>query len=310
MERAQLECFLAIADLQSFTKAADVLHVSQPAVTHRIQALEDQLGVKLIYRTNKSVRLTPEGELFLPYVKEAWTTLEKGTRKLRESQRSAHEAVLFRFCEDELYSVLPKLVAHLDKARPEIPVHFIRGNPESNVRAVSEGSADVAFMIRGWFDEETTRGLSFTPLFDDPFCIAMRTDHPLASENGLSLESLKNQNIIVFDDPGYPNNQKTLTTYLEKHPGAFTIQHVRHMDEALFQIVSSSSVAAVPLHTFPNDRRTIVTPLEDGDILNVGLVTAQNEGSLVKSVVQEARKAFADYRALTATAQKTPEQAV
>lgn len=310
MERAQLECFLAIADLQSFTKAAEALHVSQPAVTHRIQALEDQLGVKLIYRTNKSVSLTAEGELFLPYVKEAWKTLEQGARRLRESRKGAQEAVLFRFCEDELYSVLPKLVSHLDKTRPDIPVHFVRGNPESNVRAVSEGKADVAFMIEGWFDEEAMRGLSFTHLFDDPFCIAMRADHPFASQTGLSLEQLRGQNVIVFDDPGYPNNQRALTSYLDEHPGAFTVQHVRHMDEALFQIVSSSSVAAVPLRTFPNDRRTIVAPLQDGDVLNVGLVTVQNEGDLVQSVVQEARKAFADYRAPSATAQKASEQAI
>lgn len=310
MERAQLECFLAIADLQSFTKAAEALHVSQPAVTHRIQALEDQLGVKLISRTNKSVSLTAEGELFLPYVKEAWSILEQGARKLRESQKGAQEAVLFRFCEDELYSVLPKLVSHLDKARPEIPVHFIRGNPESNVRAVSEGKADVAFMIEGWFDEEATSGLSFTHLFDDPFCIAMRADHPLAGQTSISIEHLRDQNVIVFDDPGYPNNQKALTAYLDEHPGAFAVQHVRHMDEALFQIVSSSSVAAVPLHTFPNDRRTIVTPLKDGDVLKVGLVTAQSERDPVKTVVQEACKAFADYRTLPAIAQKTSERAV
>ena len=66
MNTVQLECFLAVAEHLNFSKASRVLKITQPAVSHQIQALEEELDVKLFVRTSKSVTLTREGMLFLP----------------------------------------------------------------------------------------------------------------------------------------------------------------------------------------------------------------------------------------------------
>ena len=65
MNTAQIRCFLAVADTLNFARAAEQLHLTQPAVTHQIQTLEQELGVKLFARTTRTVRLTEEGGLFL-----------------------------------------------------------------------------------------------------------------------------------------------------------------------------------------------------------------------------------------------------
>ena len=65
MNTIQLECFLMVADCLNFTKAAESLKITQPAVSHQIRALEDELGVKLFIRTNKRVSLTKEGMQFI-----------------------------------------------------------------------------------------------------------------------------------------------------------------------------------------------------------------------------------------------------
>ena len=64
MNTTQLECFVEVANYLNFSKAAQQLRLSQPAVSHQINTLEDELGVKLFHRTSKSVRLTQEGYLF------------------------------------------------------------------------------------------------------------------------------------------------------------------------------------------------------------------------------------------------------
>ena len=65
MHTAQLECFMAVADRLNFSRAAEQLRLTQPAVSHQIKTLEEELGVALFLRTSKSVRLTREGHLFL-----------------------------------------------------------------------------------------------------------------------------------------------------------------------------------------------------------------------------------------------------
>ena len=73
MNTTQLECFLAVANCLNFSRAAEQLRLTQPAVSHQISTLEDELGVKLFKRTSKSVRLTQEGYLPAYHLnKEHW----------------------------------------------------------------------------------------------------------------------------------------------------------------------------------------------------------------------------------------------
>lgn len=66
MNTSQIQCFLTIADTLNFARAAEQLHITQPAVTQQLHALEKELGVRLFHRSTHSVRLTDEGMLFLP----------------------------------------------------------------------------------------------------------------------------------------------------------------------------------------------------------------------------------------------------
>ena len=70
MNTTQLECFLEVANCLNFSRAAERLQLTQPAVSHQIKSLEDELGVKLFIRTSKSVRLTREGHAYIPYASD------------------------------------------------------------------------------------------------------------------------------------------------------------------------------------------------------------------------------------------------
>ena len=70
MNTTQLECFLEVANFLNFSRAAEHLRITQPAVSHQIKTLEDELGVALFRRTSKTVRLTQEGHLFLQYAED------------------------------------------------------------------------------------------------------------------------------------------------------------------------------------------------------------------------------------------------
>ncbi|OUN39630.1 hypothetical protein B5G28_04740 [Faecalibacterium sp. An77] len=70
MNTSQIQCFLTIADTLNFARAAEQLHITQPAVTQQLHALEKELGVRLFHRSTHSVRLTDEGMLFLPGLRQ------------------------------------------------------------------------------------------------------------------------------------------------------------------------------------------------------------------------------------------------
>lgn len=86
MNTTQLECFLAVSDTLNFSRAAERLRLTQPAVSHQINALEDELGVKLFQRSSKSVRLTQEGYLYTQYAGEILRLFNVSKGRLRASR--------------------------------------------------------------------------------------------------------------------------------------------------------------------------------------------------------------------------------
>lgn len=90
MNTFQLTCFLTVAETLSFARAAELLHVTQPAVTHQIKVLEQELGVQLFFRSTRSVLLTTEGKLFLGDAKSI-VAMEKLAKSRFERPQTENE---------------------------------------------------------------------------------------------------------------------------------------------------------------------------------------------------------------------------
>ena len=88
MNTTQLECFMSVANHLNFSQAAKQLQITQPAVSHQIKTLEDELGTALFHRSSKSVRLTQEGHMFTQYAEEILKLSGMSRARLRESQAS------------------------------------------------------------------------------------------------------------------------------------------------------------------------------------------------------------------------------
>ena len=93
MNTTQLECFMAVSNYLNFSRAAEHLRITQPAVSHQINTLEDELGVKLFYRTSKRVRLTQAGHLFSQYAQEILSLSSMSKARLKESRGYSEEKI-------------------------------------------------------------------------------------------------------------------------------------------------------------------------------------------------------------------------
>ena len=194
MNTIQLECFVSVAEHLNFSKASRVLKITQPAVSHQIQSLEEELNVKLFTRTSKSVALTQEGLLFLPDARLILRTAFSAKERLGTRERfTAFELGCHNHMElDLLPEALKKLTEEFPLLRPSITlVPF-----PSIFQMLENGQIQAALGIKEGRRESP---LAFKELSLAPMAAVCSPEHPLAQHKSLTFRELaRNQAEISF----------------------------------------------------------------------------------------------------------------
>ena len=199
MELPQIEAFLEAANRGSFRRAADALFLSQPSVSARVQALENEVGVPLFHRTARGVSLTDMGRTFLPFAQRSIDTLRRG-REMLESIRQASAGILNLATARVIGTyVLPEILREFQHLYPDTNLHIKVG-----------GSAEVLQMV---VDEEVQVGLArfmqhpdvdALRLYDEEAVLVVHPSHPLAERGVAAMHEVAQEPLIVYDagDPG------------------------------------------------------------------------------------------------------------
>jgi DNA-binding transcriptional LysR family regulator len=189
---SKIRGFLAVAQHLSFRRAADELGITQPALSGQIKALEENLGVQLLTRTTRQVRLTAHGERFILRARRLAEDFEAAVSEMRGSTDLQRGTVRFSCIPSIVAYVFPKLIYEFARQHPSINVEMIDDATVSMERRLL--TREVEFGIGGpprWADE-----LEFTPVVEDPFVVICRADHPLASQRRVSAKRVLNYPII------------------------------------------------------------------------------------------------------------------
>lgn len=185
MNTVQLECFLSVAEHLNFSKASRELKITQPAVSHQIQALEEELGVKLFVRTSKSVTLTQEGILFIPDAQLILRTALSARERLGHHDlfiplelgcHNSMEARLFP-------AVLQRLGEEFPLLRPDI-----RQVPFPSLLSLVEN--DQLHAALGIRQDHKRSSLLFRELCSVPLACVCHPSHPLAQHGSLRKNEL------------------------------------------------------------------------------------------------------------------------
>ncbi|GIO66557.1 LysR family transcriptional regulator [Paenibacillus cookii] len=134
--------FYWTAKLGSFTKAAEELHISQPAVSHTLKQLEGSLGGPLFFRTSKGVVLTAEGEVLFQYVEQAIHLLEVGKKKIAEMQNLLHGEIHIGASDTLCKHYLLPYLEQFHAKYPEIRVHVTNRTTPETLALLKEGKID------------------------------------------------------------------------------------------------------------------------------------------------------------------------
>ena len=199
MDFPQLEAFLEAANRGSFRRAADALYLSQPSVSARVQALEDEVGVALFHRTARGVRLTDMGRTFLPFAQRSMDTLRRG-KEVLESVRQTSTGIL----NIATARVIGTYVL------PETLHQFHQLHPDANLHIKVGGSSEVLQMV---VNEEVQLGLArfmqhpdvdALHLYDEEAVLVVHPEHPFARTGAAAMAQVAQEPLIVYDpgDPG------------------------------------------------------------------------------------------------------------
>jgi LysR family carnitine catabolism transcriptional activator len=189
-----LRAFTALADTGSFSLAAEAVHIGQPALSQAIAKLEEVVGVRLIERTTRSVRLTPAGEEFLI---EARRVIEAYERMMLRGTEWAH----LRRGRIELLTVpsmahrlLPALVREFTAAHDGVSIEF-HDHPDPVLRQrLERGEGDLAILSQG--GPVTASGL--LPFLRDRFRVVLPRDHALAAREVIDASQLAGERLILL----------------------------------------------------------------------------------------------------------------
>ena len=171
-----LRGFVAVAELGSFHAAADALHLSQPALTRRIQKLEATLGVQLIERDTRQLRLSSVGRDFFFKAKRLLDELDAAVLGIRELADRASGEVTIGAVPTATYYFLPRVIEDFNAQYPRIRIRILDLSANDVLEAVKRGQAEFGINLLGAQEPD----LDFEPLLRDPFLLVCRNDHPLA----------------------------------------------------------------------------------------------------------------------------------
>ena len=188
----QLRVFSEVARQLSFSKAAQALHLTPPAVTMQIKELEGHVGLPLFERSGRQVALTTAGEYMLVYARKILATLKDAEDAAARLQKLEIGTLTIGMVSTAKY-FLPRLLAEFQREHDGIEVRLIVGNREQLLRMLQGNEVDIAIMGRPP-KEMATRA---EPFAAHPHVFVAPVDHPLLKRGQLGVSSLQPYSFIV-----------------------------------------------------------------------------------------------------------------
>jgi LysR family carnitine catabolism transcriptional activator len=189
---SQIATFVAVAEAGSFRSAADQLCISPPAVSARIQQLEQTLGVRLFNRTTRSVSLTAEGRRLLGTSTQALSELMRVTGQLKSEAALTTGRVRLATVVSIASTILPGLLHEFATLHPGLIVDFIDVGSETAKRSVLDGHSDLALTSMTL----ASRGLAFELLYREECLPVVHREHPLCAKRSVELRQLARHVLI------------------------------------------------------------------------------------------------------------------
>jgi DNA-binding transcriptional LysR family regulator len=261
MELRHLRYFVAVADEKNFTRAAERLHIAQPPLSRQVQQLEEELGVLLIEKGSRPLRLTEAGKFFHAHAQEL---LDKAADLKAMTQRvgKIDRKFAIGFVASTLYGLLPEIVRRFRNRFEYVEISFHEMTTMEQLQALKEGRIDVGFGRLKSEDPAIRRIV----LREEALIVALPVGHRLAAVDGaLRLADLVQETLLVYPKAPRPSfADQVLATFMERNLVPQQVQEVRELQIAIGLVGAGQGIAIVPQSLQGMIRTDVVyRPLDD-----------------------------------------------
>lgn len=290
----ELQAFVAIADKGSFKGAAETLFLSQPALSRRIEKLEQALGERLIERSTRRLAFTNVGREFLPEARATLYTLDQAVARLSGRKDLWRGQVTVAATPTVAHRRLPPVLRAFATQFPSVQIRMIDESANAVVEAVLSGEADFGLNFIG--AQEPT--LQFEPFADDRFVLVMPHDHRWARRRSVAWSELGGEKMVaVSRQSGNRLLIDHVLSALPIRPEAF--YQSNHVEGALSLVEAGLGLAALPAMALPQRHPSVkaVALVEPVVHRMVGLISRKDRPlqpaaqALYRMLLQDTRRA-------------------
>lgn len=269
-----LLAFRAVAEFNNFRKAAESVHLSQPAFSRRIEKLESALGVRLLERTTRRVSLTTVGRDFERKVRELLDELDTTLLGIRGVAATRMGEVMIACVPSAVYYYLPQVLRRYREKNPRVRVKVFDAGANEVLEAVTRGDADFGINFIG----AQEGGLEFKVLREDRFVAACRRDHPLARLRRVTWAQLKDYEFITVGRASGNRllMEQALSSSAQRPQSICETQHVTTV---LGLVEAGLGVAVVPSLSMPGPNHPLLVSIpliEPAVTRTIGLIRRRN----------------------------------
>ncbi len=211
MELRHLRYFVAVAEAENVTRASEKLRVAQPAVSRQIRDLEDELGLALLERSAKAVRLTDAGRAFLAEARAVLQRADEAVKAVQAIAGGLRGELHVGYAPSLTVQILPRALRNFQAEFPEVRVSLHDLSTEEMLAGLRENRLHLALMVEPTGKE--MRGLQFHELARYPMCVAVAPGHRFARSRTLSLAKIADEPLIAYSRADYPEYHAGLAEF-------------------------------------------------------------------------------------------------
>lgn len=268
MDLSQIRCFMVVAQEQNVSRAADRLHITQPALSRKIQTLEDRLGVSLIERHGRGIRLTRAAEELLPRFSELVSRAE-GIRDLAGALgEGAHRLIRIGATPHFIETLLSKALGPFLNKHPDVEVVLVEGPSEEFRERLEHNDIHLAVGARRF-----SKPFRIRPLPPIPVLAVFPRDHPLRGLSSIEIIELVNQPLLLLRR-GFLTREVFESACQLSH----VVPNIKHQSQSLNTILSlvkaGYGVGIVPGNA--NVKGRFASLLQDGRPVSIETAAAWN----------------------------------
>lgn len=188
-----LKTFVTLVEVNNFTKASEILHISQPSVSLHIKNLEQEFHTTLFIRSPKSVQITPTGEILYKRAKQIMAIAEAAQEDILAYHHSIQGTLIIGASFTIGENILPSILSKLQQQFPQLELQVIIGNTEEIIQFTKLLQVDIGLIEGQAFDHE----LIIQPFMQDELFIVSASNHPLVEQPSITISQLQRQKWVA-----------------------------------------------------------------------------------------------------------------